>query len=103
MSKQTETSLFMVSSVPRLYQQLLSGVASYQALGNRIVKQIKTAQAFRQIGQVRELSKILINIPIQEYKLVAQYYFLWCDCREGRRLKDTKAIQNQPPAFTWKA
>jgi hypothetical protein len=91
MSKQTETSLFMVSSVPRLYQQLLSGVASYQALGNRIVKQIKTAQAFRHVEYVRELSKILINIPIKEYKLIAQYYFLWCDCRESKF--DTDALE----------
>src|ERR1044072_417466 len=82
MSKQTETNLFIVSSMPRFYQQLLSGVISYEALGNRIIKRIELAHAFRQIEQVRELARILINIPVKEYQLIAQYYLVWCKCRE---------------------
>ena len=68
--------------MPRLYQQLFTGVASYEALGKRILSQIKTAHAFRQVEQVRELARILINIPIKEYRLIAQYYLVWCKCRE---------------------
>jgi len=68
--------------MPRLYQQILSGVASYEALGKRILTQIKAAQAFRQTEQVRELAGILINIPIKEYQLIAQYYLAWCKCRD---------------------
>src|SRR5689334_18725588 len=82
MSKETARNLFIVSSMPRLYQHLLSGIASYQALGKRIIKQIKAAHAVRQAEKVRELSRILINIPIKEYQLIAQYYLVWCKCRE---------------------
>src|ERR1044072_6544470 len=83
MSKRTANDLFIVSSMSRFYQQLLSGVVSYEALGNRIVKQIKAAHAFRQVEQVKELSRVLINIPIREYQLIAQYYLVWCKCRES--------------------
>jgi hypothetical protein len=82
MSKDTDKSLFIVSSIPRFYQQLLGGIADYRALGNRIIKRIETAHAFRQVDKVRELSRILINIPIKEYQLIAQYYLVWCKCRE---------------------
>jgi len=68
--------------MPEFYQQLLSGIVSYEALGNRIVKQIKAAHAFRQVEQVKELSRVLINIPIREYQLIAQYYLVWCKCRD---------------------
>jgi tetratricopeptide (TPR) repeat protein len=83
MSKETAKNLFIVSSMPRLYQALLTGVGSYEALGNRIVKQIKTAHAFRQVEQVRELATVLCNIPIREYQLIGQYYLVWCNCRES--------------------
>jgi hypothetical protein len=82
MSKRTGNSLFIDPSMPRFYQQLLSGVADYKALGNRIIKRIEAAHAFRQVEQVRELSRVLINIPIKEYQLIAQYYLVWCKCRE---------------------
>jgi tetratricopeptide (TPR) repeat protein len=82
MSRDTVKNLFIVPSMPRFYQQLLSGIGSYQELGNRIIGQIKTAHAFRQTEQVRELSKLLLNFPIKEYQLIGQYYVLWCGCRE---------------------
>jgi tetratricopeptide (TPR) repeat protein len=65
-----------------MYKQLLTGVASYEALGGRIIKRIKLAQAFRQVEKVKELARNLINIPIKEYQLIAQYYLVWCKCRE---------------------
>jgi AraC-like DNA-binding protein len=68
--------------VPALYQRLLRGVTSYQELGNRLLGEIETAQAFRQIEQVRELSRVLLSIPIREYQLIGQYYLVWCKCRE---------------------
>src|SRR5215216_2511913 len=82
MSKDTDKILFIVPSIPRLYQQLFAGIASYEMLGNRIIRQIKGAHAFRQIEQVRELAQLLLNIPIKEYQLIAQYYLAWCQCRE---------------------
>jgi tetratricopeptide (TPR) repeat protein len=82
MSKDTDNSLFIVSSRPRLYQHLLGGIASFQELGNRIIRQITTAHAFRQVEQVRELARLLVNIPIKEYQLIAHYYLVWCKCRE---------------------
>jgi tetratricopeptide (TPR) repeat protein len=65
-----------------MYMQLLTEVASYEALGSRIIKRITLAHAFRQIEQVKELASILINIPIREYQLIAQYYLVWCKCRD---------------------
>ena len=82
MSRDIDKSLFILPSMPRLYQQILTGVVSYEALGKRIIKRIELAHAFRQVEQVRELARILINIPIKEYQLIAQYYLVWCKCRE---------------------
>jgi tetratricopeptide (TPR) repeat protein len=82
MSRDTDNSLFIVFSMPRFYQQLLSGIASYEELGNRVIRRIKAAHAFRRVEQVRELSTLLLNIPIKEYQLIAQYYLVWCKCRD---------------------
>ena len=88
MSKDTDKSFFILSPLANkpagLYQQLFSGIVGYKELGNRIIREIKAAHAFREIGQVRELSRILINIPIKEFQLIAQYYLVWCDCRESK-------------------
>jgi len=84
MSKRTANSLFIDSSIPRLYQQLLTGIEGYQELGNRIIKQIKAACAFRQVERVRELSVMLTNFPVKEYQLIGQYYIVWCDGRESK-------------------
>jgi hypothetical protein len=72
----------LILSIPRFYQQLLKGLDSYEKLGSRILKEIKTAHAFRQSERVRELSKVLINFPIKEYRLIGQYYQVWCNCRK---------------------
>lgn len=93
MSKQTESSLFIFSSFRQsrgFYQQLLSGIVSYEGLATRIVKQIEAAHAFRQVERVAELARILVNVPIREYQLIGQYYLVWCKCRE---------IQYQPDAL----
>ena len=66
------------------YQQLFTGIATYEELGNRILHSIKAAHAFRQTEQVRELSRILVNIPIREYQLIAQYYLVWSKCRKSK-------------------
>src|SRR6185295_20245959 len=84
MSKETDKSLFILPSMPRFYQQILSGVASYEALGKRIIKWVEDACAFRQVERVRELSTILVNFPIKEYRLIGQYYLVWCDGRESK-------------------
>ncbi|HKQ03884.1 MAG TPA: hypothetical protein VJ464_02035 [Blastocatellia bacterium] len=83
MITETAKSLFIVSSKPRLYQALLKGVGSYEALGKRLLGRLKAAYAFRQIEQVKELATILTNIPIKEYQLIGQYYLVWCNCRES--------------------
>ena len=59
-----------------MYQALLSGIESYRDLGNCIIREIKTAHAFRQAKTVKELAEILINIPIKEYRLIGQYYLI---------------------------
>jgi hypothetical protein len=84
MSRDTDRNLLIVSSMPRFYQQLLRGPANYETLGTRIINRIKTAHAFRQVERVRELSGLLINLPIREYRVIGQYYLAWCACRELR-------------------
>jgi hypothetical protein len=91
MSKRTANNLFILPSIPRLYKQLLTGVASYEALGRRIIERIKLAHAFRQVEQVRELANILISIPIKEHQLIAQYYLVWCKGRN--REYDTEILE----------
>lgn len=91
MSKQMESSLFISSSFkqPRgFYQQLLSGIVSYEGLATRILKQIEAAHAFRQVERVAELARILVNIPIREYQLIGQYYLVWCKCRKTQYQPD---------------
>ena len=91
MSKRTANSLFIDSSTPRLYQHLLAGIEGYQELGSRIIKKIEAAHAFRQTEQVKELARILINIPIRECKLIAEYYLAWCKSRESHY--DAEALE----------
>ena len=84
MSKQVESSLLIDSSFSGLaafYQQLLKGIASYEALTARILVHIKTAHAFRQTDKVRELARILVNLPLREARLIGQCYLAWCECR----------------------
>lgn len=85
MSKQTESNRLIFPSFSRVaefYQQLLSGITTYEELGTRILNRIETAHAFRQVERVRELARILINVPIREYQLIAQYYLVWCKCQD---------------------
>lgn len=69
--------------MPGLYQHLLTGAASYQELGSRVLRQIEGANAFRQTEKVKELARILAHIPIKEYQLAAQYHLVLCKCRES--------------------
>ena len=87
MNKQTESNLFISSSFKQageFYQHLLRGITTYEELGNRILRQIKAAYAFRQVERVAELSRILINIPVEEYRLIGGYYLVWCQFREAK-------------------
>jgi tetratricopeptide (TPR) repeat protein len=84
MSRQTETSLFIKSPLIEsagFYQQLFKAF-TYEDMGKRILSDIKAAQAFRQVERVKSLSRILINNPLREFKLIAQYYLVWCEFRE---------------------
>ena len=85
------TSTLRVLS-PRLYQQILAGVVSYEALVGEIIRLIRGAQAFRDLGSVRELAAILRNFPAKQARLIGDYYLLWCKCRE--REYDTEALES---------
>ena len=82
MSKPTDSNFFIVSSGLGFYQQLLSGIRTFEDLANRLLAEIKMAHSFRQTDRVRELSTMLLRLPIKEYQLIAKYYLVWCDCRE---------------------
>jgi hypothetical protein len=91
MSKQINKSLFIVPSMPRLYQQLLTGLGGFEHLGNRIISAIKGAHAFRDVERVRELALILKNIPLKQYQLIGDYYLIWCKCR--KREYDSETLE----------
>jgi AraC-like DNA-binding protein len=84
MSKQTRSSLLIVSPFARteFYQHLISGITTYQELGARIHEAIIAAHAFKQVERVRELARMLVDIPVKEYQLIGQYYLVWCKCKE---------------------
>jgi tetratricopeptide (TPR) repeat protein len=79
MSNKTAKTLFIFSPFATehagFYQELLSGVASYQQLGNRLIRLGEQAHAFRQFDKVKEFGRILSNIPIKNYQAIG-YYFL---------------------------
>lgn len=89
MNKPTKSNLFISPSLVSTYHQLVAGIEDYTELGLRIMERIKAAHAFRQVDTVRELARLLINLPIKEYRLIASYYLVWCQCRESVFDKDT--------------
>jgi tetratricopeptide (TPR) repeat protein len=104
MSDKTTNNLFIDSSTPRFYQRLLKGAVTYGELGNRITRAIKAAHAFRQIDTVRELASILINNPIREYQLIAEYYLVWCQFRDKRYdIEALERISEQTQTYKIKA
>lgn len=51
-------------------------------MASYVLTRIRTAYAFRQVEQVRELSNVLINLPLREHRIIGQYYLVWCQFRE---------------------
>jgi hypothetical protein len=78
MSKPTAKSLFIVSPFgaqqPGFYQDLLSGISSYEQLANRLIYLAEQAHAFRQFDRVKEIGEILSNFPIKPYQAIGYYY-----------------------------
>jgi hypothetical protein len=79
MSNKTAKTLFIrspfSSEYAGLYQELLSGVASYQKLGDRLTQLGEQAHACRQFDKVKEIGQLLSNIPIKSFQSTG-YYFL---------------------------
>jgi hypothetical protein len=100
MSKHTDNSFFIVSSGLGSYQQLLSGIRTFRDLANRLLSEIRAAHSFRQTDRVRELSTMLLRLPIKEYQSIAKYYLVWCDCRELKLHTDVlEAVIEQSQAY----
>ena len=77
MSRQTESHLFISSPLAKyagLYQELLSGIGSFQHLGNRLVTLGKTAHAFRRFNAVREVGQTLSHFPIRDFQTIGHYF-----------------------------
>src|ERR1051326_7903421 len=83
MSIQVANSRFITSSLKGLYKYLNYHLSSFQVLGERLIHEAETAQAFRQIEKLEELGLILSNFPVKEYRLAGQYYIGWCVDRKG--------------------
>ena len=88
MSKQTDNSRFILSPLESryagFYQQLFSGIVNHQQLGNRLIQLAEQANAFRQLDKVRELSELLIGMPLIDYQYVGQYYLALSIHRNGK-------------------
>ena len=78
MSNKTAKTRFIFSPVlseyAGLYQEVLSGLLSFQQLGNRFIQLAEQAHAFRQFGKVKELGQLLSNIPINHYQAIGHYF-----------------------------
>lgn len=88
MSVTVANNRFITSSLKGFYRCLTYHFSSFQALGERIIHEAETAQAFRQIEKLEELGSILSNFPIQEYRLAGQYYIGWCINRKGHDARE---------------
>lgn len=58
----------------RLYQELFSGVANYQQLGNKLIQLAEQAHSFRQFDKVRKYGEILSDLPLKNYQAVGLYF-----------------------------
>jgi tetratricopeptide (TPR) repeat protein len=111
MSKKIDKSFFIFSSVAvsGLYQEVLSGVWGFQALGSRLVQKAETAHAFRQFDEVRESGHLLFNLPLKDYSTIGSYFlgvaFNSCgqgDLEEAERMFEL-AADNAPGIYKPKA
>ena len=84
MSVKVAKNRFIDFSLKGLYRYLTYHFSNFQALGERIIHEAETAQAFRQTEKLEELGLILSNFPIKEYQLAGQYYIGWCLNRKGK-------------------
>ncbi len=53
---------------------MLSGILSFQHLGNRLIQLAEQAHAFRQFDKVKEIGQLLSNIPIKNYQAIGHYF-----------------------------
>ena len=113
MSNKTAKNFFMVPPLEMefagFYQGLLRGVTSYQQLGNRLIRQGEQAHAFRQFYKVKEVGRMLSNIPIKSYQAIGHYFLAVAfnnkgngDQDEARRLFEL-AAETAPMQYKGKA
>ena len=89
MSVRVANSRFILSSKSAvLYQRLLKNVSDFRGLGNRLIQEAEVAQSFRQTNRLIELSVILSNLPLSEYRLIGQYYLGWCGYCNGENTRE---------------
>jgi tetratricopeptide (TPR) repeat protein len=86
MSIRVASNRFIISSLQKrvgFYQEILRSFSGFQSIGQKLIAQAETAQDFRQVDKLEELSIILCNLPISEYQYIGQYYLAWCHYRRG--------------------
>jgi tetratricopeptide (TPR) repeat protein len=84
MSVKVAKNRLIDSSLKGFYQYLSSGILGFRVLGERLIDEAENAQAFRQTDKLEELSSILCNFPLREYRPIGQYYLAWCSCRKNQ-------------------
>lgn len=95
MSVRTASGLFIDSSIEwsqEFYQRLFCGVLSFQEIGNRLVRVIEHAQAFRRYDRVESAAKILSNLPLKNYQAAGQYYLGLREYRKNGDLEKSRRI-----------
>jgi tetratricopeptide (TPR) repeat protein len=58
----------------KFYQQLFSGVGSYQQLGDRLIQLAEQAHAFRRFDSLKEYGQLLSNTALNNYQAAGLYY-----------------------------
>jgi tetratricopeptide (TPR) repeat protein len=86
MSVRTPNNFFIDVSLKfqaEFYQRLFKRVSSFKELGNELIRIAEYQQAFRRYDVVNEVAQILINLPLENYKTIGQYYLGLCEYRTG--------------------
>jgi hypothetical protein len=92
MSVEVANNRFISLSLKRfgeLYQHILSGILSFEKIGQLFIAEAELAQGFRHTDRLKTLGTVLSHLPITEYQYIGQYFLAWCDYREGTNTERT--------------
>jgi hypothetical protein len=88
MTVNTAANRFIVSPLhAQFYQQLIGSSVGFHELGAKLVRYAEHCYVFRKVERAEETARLLINLPLQQYQLIGQYYLGWCEYVRGFDVK----------------